>query len=248
MANKGISVIIGYILFVIGLITTCQAACVERIDTFIPTQQNTDYQEYFSKEFDASVNRAPYNGSGKLESLYVSPDGWFTLTFSDIDVHYTDVYDANCNFQYQLSIKESGAVLSTLDITDNKLLFYPVRHQIVVKVNEHGQYLCAAETANTSDAIDTLSALHPFDIVNNGKRYYFSGKNVLLGNSQKFVVFDLDGNELFAYIPKNGNQNVLHDSFWKVGLYGLLIVVIWLIISLLSKDHKKRKTDDGSVS
>jgi hypothetical protein len=240
MANKGVSIIIVCILMVTVFFTTGQVAYAEGIDTFIPTQQNMDYQELFSKEFDASINSTPHDGSGKLESLYVSPDGWFTLTFSDVGIHYTDVYDANCNFQYQLSIKESGAVLSTLDITDNNLLFYPVRHQIIVKVNEQGQYLCAAETATASDAIDTLSALHPFDIVISEKRYYFSGKNVLQGNSQEFIVFDLDGNELFAYIPKNGNQNGLHDNFWKLGLYGILIVIILLIISLLSKDHKKR--------
>ena len=201
----------------------------EDIVCIIPSV-DTDAQcrEQYETHFFQGRGTAPYEGSGDLQGLYVAPSGWFVLVSTETVTHYVDLYNASCEWVYQLVLNDSGTILAAIDSVDGNLVIYPVRHDVLIKVDQQGSYLCSEPVTGPENAIEKLHALEPFTEEYMGNQYIFQGKRLLDSDSQTFFVKNNDGITQFTYTPKNNAQNV-------VALCVILASVATIVVILLRK-------------
>ena len=229
---------IGYMLVGLSVLMYSYQTPVlaEDIECVIPSvNQDAQYGEQYENHIYNATNYSPYKGSGSLQGLYVASNGWFTLVSNEGVTHYVDVYNASCELVYQLVLNDSGTILATFDSYDGKLILYPFRHNVLIKVDEEGKYLFSEPVVDYGKEITKLHALEPFTVEYLGQVYTFYGNKLFSKNSQTFCIKNSCGIVKFIYTPKSHTQNVV-----------VLCVGVSIISVIGISWCKRRSTGDGS--
>ena len=166
--------------------------------------------------FDAPIMKtgSPYTGSGQIESVTVSNDGYFLLVFDEGNtVHHIELYSDKCDILYHLVIKEAGAIAATFDNESSSALLFLLREKIVLRIDPTGN--CVHEDArefnlNTIDDNNTS-----FDKTVGDKTYKYINN---LFNKTLTVALS-DGTILFQ---RKATSNILR---WLI-ISGSLVVIL----------------------
>ena len=195
---------------------------------------NGDYSTdgaYYKKQYEETifeeVTTKPYDGAGDLDGIAISPQGGFLLVHSSGIDHYVDIYSSAGMFHSGYKLTCDGNVLATFDEGDPAIIvFYLVRENLFIKVNEDGTFISTSIGNNISEIVNDLSALDGFSKTHSGITYEFIGKNSFNKNSQRITLFDANGDVLYSYAPNT------HEAFFNAATIILIAIigVIWLIV------------------
>lgn len=186
-----------------------------------------DYKKQYEETVFEEVTSKPYDGAGDLDGIAISPQGGFLLVHSSGLDHYVDIYSSVGMFQRGYKLTCAGNILATFDEENTTIVvFYLVRENLFIKVNEDGTFISTSIGNNISEIVNDLSALDGFSVTHSGITYEFIGKKPFNKNSQRITLTDANGVVLYSYAPN------IQETFFNATIVMLIVIigVIWLIV------------------
>lgn len=227
MDKQRIKIICGVFLLCVCLIpTVCTHALV-----------SDDIRNQYETEIFKTVTDEPYTGSDSFDGIAVLPQKGFILVHSSGIDHYIDIYDPVGQFVRGYKLTTAELVLASFDGENNDtVVFYLIREGISIRATAEGAFICATAMQNTSEVVNTFSALAGFTISHAGITYAFTDKNPFSKNSQCFTVINTDGNVLFSYTP-----NVHASTFNTVAVIMYVCIAAFCIVMFFGGKHRFSK-------
>lgn len=217
-----------------------------RVSAYISSSLNLEKNETHGKDYyeslKATVHTTPYTGNATIQSVDIAKSGSFLLVFDVWDAleneetpYMIQVHSANGTFLYRIGINPTGSVGAFFDQTDEKLVLYFPRENIVVKVTSTGCFLESWTVANTKQNNEITRNLFvynddDFTCEVNGNIYELQKNETIYSNfrsGDRFVVTTQNEETLYCYIQQQRENTLIENLFF---LYLLAAAILFFIL------------------
>jgi len=204
MKRKLHKYILGIVLFVCFNLSF--AVPVSAMNIWFPTTAfNQDEGEKLYTLFQIERVNEEYIGASGICNFDVSRDGTLAINFTN---SHLNIYDKDGNFLYGYQFEVSGAHYAFFDTEDSQIIFYFLRDNCLVKVDDQGALLeiCGAyDYSKNSDILDKqlqTKSRHYQEYEYCLDNIFLDSKYIRVGDT-KLIRYDAQGEELVIY---DGNK------------------------------------------
>ncbi len=228
-------------IFMIMLFLCCSrsfAIPVYAMNTFFSTTPiNKDEEELYSM-FQIERVDEEYIGSSGICNFDINRNGDIAINFTK---NYINIYDTHGNFLYGYRFQVKGAHYAFFDTVDSQIIFYFLRDNCLVKVDDQGALIeiCGVyDYSENSDILDTQLQMksryyqgYEYRLVN----AFIDSKYIRFGDT-KLIRYSSDGEELVVY---DGNKRYIAHCIVIASVIWLLFIIICFSNIILQRKQYK---------
>jgi hypothetical protein len=183
-----------------------------------------------------------YQGLCGICSYDANMNNQLAVAFNPMDINNQriNIYDENGVFEFGFRFSTTGGYQIEYDLTDNYLMIYLFRGDLLLKINDEGQIIKIVSVTNNQHDFDYMKKLDMMtSIIRNGNEY-------VRGNliSESIIGYRLNFTTIFIRKPNHDQIVVFNNTFYHwiiILLFPVGIIVTGICILIYTVIIKRKE-------